>query len=495
MTAVEESLATDIELFAEKVLGRRLWAHQLEVLTCPARYRVMTAGRQSGKSVTLSVAALFEAATRRNVLVLLVSAGEVASRRLLEECAALAKGPLLGGILDESRSELRLSNGSRILSVPASTRQIRGWAVDLLILDEAGFIPTEVWRAAEPSIIARPGSRVILASSPWGSVDDFFRSLWTRGMESPDDEVTSWHWPSSISPIVKKNKKLLEEIRKRESAEYFAREYLAEWTDSSGAYFTEEEISAAVAPYTMVEPERLIHLPGEERWRPVAMGVDWGMRDANVFVLLGLLDPNWAQDGRWRVFVPWFEAKHDWGWSQFIDRICDVCGKYYVRVLATETNGVGAYPSDDLKQRLWKDGGMRGHTWVSKIWTDSRRKQSGFGMIKTLLQDGRLILPNEPELLKQLRCLEFEQMTGGSMRIAVPERSGHDDIAMGLMQAVSCVHPFMLRDVEPPFGQIERNPDTVVYSRSGIQVPRVPFPAQLSSWLRSPKGEEQGEVW
>jgi hypothetical protein len=106
-----------------------------------------------------------------------------------------------------------------------------------------------------------------------------------------------------------------------------------------------------------------------------------------------------------------------------------------------------------------------------------------------------LVLPNEPELLKQLRCLEFEQTTGGSMRIAVPERSGHDDIAMALMQAVSCIHPFMLHDVEPPFGQIERSEDLVVYTRSGIQVPRTPYPSTQRSWLHRPKGAEQGEVW
>lgn len=493
--SVDQAVAVDIEAFAERVLRKRMWPHQLEVLTSPARYRAICAGRQVGKSVLLACAALFEAATRRNVVVLLVSAGEVASRRLLGECAALATGsPLLGGVLDESRSELRLSNGSRILSVPASERQIRGWAVDLLICDEAGFISNDVWRAAEPSIIAKPGSRVIMASSPWGSVDDFFRATWQRGMDAPDDEVQSWHWPSSVSPLV--DRKLLAEIQKRETPDYFTREYLAEWTDASGAFFTEDEISAAVAPYEMVAPERVDEVGrGDRWWRPAAAGVDWGVaRDANVLALVSLLDPSWAQDGRWRLFIPWLEARHGWAWSAFIDRICDVCTAYYVRVLASETNGVGAYPSDDLKTRLWKVRGLDTH--VSKIWTDVRRKQSGFGMVKTLLQDGRLILPNEPELLRQLRALEFQQLTGGSMRIAVPERSGHDDIAMALMQAVSCVAPAMLYDVEPPFGRIERDPDTVVYTRSGIQVPRVPLPVpDQTAYLTVPSGRERGEGW
>ena len=72
--------------------------------------------------------------------------------------------------------------------------------------------------------------------------------------------------------------------------------------------------------------------------------------------------------------------------------------------------------------RLWSKHGSS--TLVSKVWTDVRRKQS-VGMVKALLGSGRLVLPKHPELLKQLRALEFEQLPGGSMRISVPERSGH----------------------------------------------------------------------
>jgi hypothetical protein len=228
MSTPTPAAATDVGAFAEQLLGRPLWDHQLDLARSPARYRVVLAGRQSGKSTGLATIALHEAATRAGVLVLLVSAGEVASRRLLDECAALAtSSPLLrGSVLDESKSQLTVSNGSRILSVPASQRQIRGWPVDLLILDEAGFLDQDIWRAAEPAIIARPGSRVILSSTPWGGPEHFFRQLWQRGIDHPDDQVASWHWPSSISPLV--DRALLDAIRDREPADYFAREYLAE---------------------------------------------------------------------------------------------------------------------------------------------------------------------------------------------------------------------------------------------------------------------------
>ncbi|GAA4040980.1 hypothetical protein GCM10023063_28380 [Arthrobacter methylotrophus] len=492
---VEYHPATDPGAFAEQVLGRPLWPHQLEVARSDARYRVICAGRQVGKSTILSSLALFEATTRRNITVLLVSAGEVASRRLLEECTALATGSsVLGGsVLDDSKSLLTLSNGSRIISVPASQRQIRGWPVDVLILDEAAFIDPDIWRSAEPAIIARPGSKVILTSTPWGDSSHFFRALWNRGMLAPDSKVAAWHWPSSISPNV--DQSLLDDIQSREPADYFRREYLAEWTDAAGAYFSEQEIMAAVASYEMCAPEDL------EMWldRPycAAGGVDWGFaQDANALALVSVLEDHGANHemlgDRLAFFIPWLEVRHNWPYGQFIERVVETAGKYYIRVLASETNGVGAFPTTELRRR---SGEARRDMNVASVVTDVRRKQSGFSMIKGLLQQNRLVLPREPELLKQLRALEFEQLPSGSMRIAVPERAGHDDLAMALMQAVSSLslegavrhRPVEVRPLDP---------DAFVTTVSGLRVPIAARPVMFhDSFMTWPRGQEKGSGW
>lgn len=483
----------EVGTFAERLLGRPLWPYQLDFARSSARYRCWTGGRQVGKSTVLAVCALHTAFTRAGQTVLLVSAGEVASRRLLEECASLAtSSPLLAGaVLDESKAQLVLGNGSRILSVPASQRQIRGWPVDLLILDEAGFIDPEVWRAAEPSIIARPGSRVILSSSPWGDVEHFFRRLWQRGMDAPSEQLRSWHVPSIMSPLV--DRKLLEEIREREAPDYFAREYEAAWTDEAGAYFAESEIMLAVADYELLDPAQSWF---QGQVGQTVAGVDWGMaRDANAVVVVGLLDDEGLNsDGRWRLFVPWLEARYRMPWSQFIDRLCVVAGALNVSVMASETNGVGAYPTDDLKDRLWKYRGPRsGTTYVYPVVTDLRRKQSGFGMVRSLLQGGRLVLPRDPELLKQLRSLQFEQLPAGGTRISVPDRVGHDDLVMALMQAVSCVAPQWLEDGFE--GRRVVVPGDAVETAGGVLVPRRPLPVAGRSFLVQPRGVEGGEGW
>jgi len=365
----------DPAVFAELLVGRPLWPHQLEVVASTARYRVICAGRRSGKSVVFGVLALHRAFAAARSKVLIISAGDVASKRLFQEVVSMASAPLLGAsVADETTSLLTLSNGSTVECVPASMRQVRSAEADLLLVDEAGFVPEALWEAAEPIILARPGSRVLLASSPWGGPEHFFRLLWQRGMTAPDGQVEAWHWPSSVSPMV--DVELLEQIRERSNPDYFAREYLAEWTDETGAYFSEAELMAAVADYRLLSPAdaRSESSFGGGRF-PVAGGIDWGMaRDQNAVALVGVLeDLGLNGDAQTRLFVPWLEARHRWAWKDFIDELCTVALSYDVSVYASEVNGVGAYPTEDLRDRLFMKHNLS--TRVASVWTDVRRKQ------------------------------------------------------------------------------------------------------------------------
>lgn len=516
--------AVDVGVFAERLLGRPLWSHQLDLARSGARYRVVCAGRQVGKSSTLAVIALFEAFTRSGILVMLVSAGESSSQRIMADCAALAGGSdvLRGSVVEETKSLLVLSNGSRILSVPASERQIRGWPVDLLIVDEAAFVANEVWSSAEPAIVARAGSRVILTSSPFG-VDHFFRRLWQRGMDSPDGMYESWHWPSTVSPLMDAD--LLEEIRAHENPIVFEREYLAVWSDASGGLLSPDEISAAVLDYGLVEPVDVV-LHGSARSRgfgssgwelpAVCAGLDWGSaRDANAVVLLAALDdgglnvPELTVDhaGDYVFFIPWLEVHHRMLYGDFIGRLVRLATKYNVQVFASETNGVGAYPTEELGRQLMRaheDGLLaRWHgqpSWVEPVWTDNRRKQAMFGRLKGMLQGGRLVLPRHPELLKQLGALQVTETAAGAMQISVPENRGHDDLAMALGQALSCigttsrvpgqVYRGRSEAVEPDYG--------VVSLPTGLRVPvpvRMLDPDNLAVFQTGVAGAEAGIPW
>lgn len=491
LRAVLHRAGSDPCWFAEHLVGRPLWEHQREVVESPARYRVLCAGRQVGKSALLAVLALHDAFRAPDRLVLIVSAGDTAAKRLLEDVAALAKASdlLTSMVVKDDRSEIVLVNGSRVLAVPASARQIRGWAVDLLIVDEAGFVENEVWRAAEPTIIARPGSRVVLSSSPWGGREHFFRRLWLEGMEGPGPGVRSWHWPSITSPLV--DEALLESIRRRENPDYFAREYEAVWIGASGSYLSEAELDNAVADYVTIDPARA-------GGQMVVGGVDFGMaRDANTLVLLGVandVDLNPQHRDEPVYFVAHLEEHFRMPYAVFVDRIVDVAdqelGGFYVRALAAESNGVGAYPSEALQQRAHE---RRTRMRVVPVHTDSRRKVSMFGTMRGLLQEGRLVLPRHPALLRQLAGLEFEVSDAGNMRISVPESVGHDDLAMALGQALSCVRPSVGYRLPPTeWGHVASG---VVTTSGGTTIAERPSCVEFTRAFRAPVGGEKGDGW
>lgn len=433
----------DPAVFAEALVGQPLWPHQLEVVRSSARYRVICAGRRAGKSRVFGVLALHQAFSVPGSKVLIVSAGERSAKRLFSEVAGMAAGsPVLrGSVSDESTSTLRLSTGSTVESVPSSMAQVRSAEADLLIVDEAAFVDAVIWEAAEPTVIARPGSRVLLCSTPWGDSDHFFRQLWTRGLEQPDERVQSWHWPSSVSPLV--DDVLLEDIRERSSEGYFDREYLAVWGDAEGAYFSAAEIAGAV------RVDRPLLDAAALAGRRAVGGIDWGQaRDASTLVAIVLDEPATAArpDSRPVFRVAMAVERFGLPFHLFIDELVAVATRVHFLSLVTELNGIGSMPSQELLRALRfpapgeddrKSRPPRATSGrvVVQLTTTSQSKADGFGFLKLLLQQGRLLLPDHPPLLKQLRALRFEQQPAGGVRIAVPDNAGHDDLAMALSLA------------------------------------------------------------
>jgi hypothetical protein len=157
----------DLGVFAE-VAGRPMPSWQLEALRLRARITAIVAPRQSGKSRSVGTLSAWWALRRPQQRVLIVSAGEDASRRLLADVRGLITGhPLLRvSVTEEAVDRVALSNGSEIRSVPASEKAIRGWSVDLLVVDEAALVTDDiVLGAAFPTTAARPDARIVLASS------------------------------------------------------------------------------------------------------------------------------------------------------------------------------------------------------------------------------------------------------------------------------------------------------------------------------------------
>src|SRR4051794_4724806 len=182
----------DVAAFADRVLHRPLWPHQIEAAQTDAFITVIAAARRTGKTTFAETLAIWTAIRERNVKVLMLSATQDAARRLTESIGAtLNARPLTrGAVVDDFATRIRLTNGSEIISLPASQRQVRGYGagVRLVVLDEAGFMPGELWAAAHYTALdERPRSRILMTGTPWGSADHFFRRAFATGREGDPD--------------------------------------------------------------------------------------------------------------------------------------------------------------------------------------------------------------------------------------------------------------------------------------------------------------------
>jgi hypothetical protein len=176
-----------IETFSKRILRRPLWPHQLEAARSRRFITVIAKARRTGGTALAETLAIYTAFSNRACKVLVLSATQDAARRLTESIGAtLNRWPeTRGAVVDDFATRVRLANGSEIISLPASQRQVRGYGagVRLVILDEAGFMPSELWTAAHYTALDEraSGSRILMLGTPWGSLDHFFRRTFEAG--------------------------------------------------------------------------------------------------------------------------------------------------------------------------------------------------------------------------------------------------------------------------------------------------------------------------
>lgn len=448
----------DLAYFAGAV-GSPLTGWQADALRLESRISVIVAPRQSGKSRALAVQGLWWALTRPGATVLLISAGEDASRRLLADVRGLVSGSafLRASAVDEQAGLLTLTNGSSIRSVPASERQIRGWRVDLLLVDEAALVADDLLLgAAFPTTAARPDARIVMASSANVASGAFYDHA-IRG-EQGSQHVRTFRWRLADATWIAAS--TIAAARESMSPLRFSAEYEGEFASGAGALFDRYVLDRALIDWPLA---RLADLQPRAR---LAVGHDWAGpgQDRNATVALGRIpgESVFAVVGleRWPAGTP------------MLDVVAALAGTpAHVALLTAERVGLGE-SACELLVKEWRKrpeeagGGVPGHVLVDahrwNAWLDERRrgtrrglrlpwekpppfvtrknlhytssasKATMFSTLRLLMDRGALRIPRSAdELVRELLMLRVDLTAAGNERIAAAG-AGHDDLAMAL---------------------------------------------------------------
>ena len=230
----------DAATFARVRLGFVPDAKQVEVLRSNARRGILNCSRQWGKSTVCAAKAVHRAYTRAGCLVLVACPTERQSAEFLRKSSQMVRklGIPVRGDGDNAVS-LAFPNGSRIVGLPGTEANVRGFsAVSLLLIDEASRVRDEMYTALQPMLAVGDGDLWLL-STPCGQ-GGFFYEAWKDGAED-------WHRISvKATDCPRIGAKFLNGVRGTMDAALFSQEFLCEFVGSGAEAFDRELIEAAL---------------------------------------------------------------------------------------------------------------------------------------------------------------------------------------------------------------------------------------------------------
>ncbi len=211
---------------------------QAELMGARPDRALLLCSRQAGKSMAVAAIALEQSLIQSGSTTLLVSASQRQSAELLNKVRALAMVQAKAIALEQlSILSMRLTNGSRIVSLPGKAEMIRGYSADLLVLDEAAWIPDSLYESVRP-MLAVSGGRLIALSTPFGR-RGWFHAAWT-GTEP-------WHRSRvTASDVPRISAEFLEEERRSLPTAVFAAEYFCEFSDTLESVFSSQDVQDAL---------------------------------------------------------------------------------------------------------------------------------------------------------------------------------------------------------------------------------------------------------
>jgi len=213
---------------------------QSRVLRSASDRLLLNCSRQSGKSTTAALLAVWTAVYEPGSLVLLLSPSLRQSTELFKK--ALATYRALGrpiAVETENLLSLTLENGSRLLSLPSSESTVRGYSgVKLLIVDEASRVEDGLYASLRPTLAVSSG-RILAMSTPHGA-RGWWWEAWTNGGPVWERyQVTARDVPRISAAFLEEERAVLGDWLWRQ-------EYFGEFVSPIDAVFDSAAIDAAI---------------------------------------------------------------------------------------------------------------------------------------------------------------------------------------------------------------------------------------------------------
>lgn len=413
-----ERLRTDPVYFVENVLNLELHKAQKKILECDSRFISIRAARRFGKSFIFSSFAVWKIATHSNYRVMIVSKAMRQSTEMFGNVKWMVNAsPMAASIIQETQTLIKFSNGSSIQCLPGGNGDsIRGFTIDLILVDEAAYVRDSLFAAIAPMIISTNGS-IVQISTPNTNSGEFWRS------QQPESEYKAFHFTHDDAifedgrPLVDPEELEREKIRcgGADSPEWL-REYRAEFGSSEGAFFGDEGIDSAFD----VEVKMV---PVAEEEHEYVIGVDLGfVTDYTVIVVLDITNRDFTR-------VVNIERFNGCEPDEVMSKIVNRALFFKPKKILVDSTGLGFTIVKQLKNnnpRIPFDG----------LNFNRASKPEIFANLNVLLARNQIGLPMNEQLRRELASFHYEKNSNTNNVKLEGAHGEHDDCVCALALAV-----------------------------------------------------------
>jgi len=302
-----------------------------------------------------------------------------------------------GKVIREDARRIALPGDGEITVKSADAPDsLRGEGLDLVVIDEAAYCPTEVWTdALRPALSDRHGG-ALLISTPAGY--SWFYDAWQRGQEGRDDWM-SWRYPTSDNPLIPADE--VDAARLTLPDRTFRQEYLAEFIPDGAGVFRGIRDAAIATPQMRAIDGHVYQF-----------GVDWGR--SGDFTAIAV----WDATTRELVHLDRFTGI-DYAMQR--GRLMALVERFQPVVVTAEQNSMGG----PIIEALQREG-----LSVRPFVTTNASKMEIIDSLALAFERGTIRIIPDPILLGELNAFGAERLPSGLLRYAA--RSGHDDCVMSL---------------------------------------------------------------
>jgi phage FluMu gp28-like protein len=372
-------------------------------------------GRQTGKTTTIAMKAIYFADTNPNVTVLITSPSLRQSMIMFDRIATFVYSVprLRNKIVRATRTLIHFENGSRIIALPCSENLLRGYTAQMVICDEASFMPEEVITQVIFPMLSTTDGYAIFLSTPWGK-DHFFY----RAFVNPAYSVHKVK--SEQCPLIKRE--FLDEMKANMTHEAYLMEYEAEFVEALNSYFPQDLIRKCVELAQKLGVELYGSLEAAFPTGDYYAGVDFGkLQDYSVITVL-------KREGDILKLVYLYQFPLETPYSQVIGHLVGVNQKFKFRKVFVDQTGVGEPVLEEIRNQ--------GLGNVEGLKFTVQTKEELLSNLKIAIEQNRLAIPYHRQLCQQINEQQYAYSKSGHLQFSHPINS-HDDMLWSL--ALSCI--------------------------------------------------------